>query len=104
MSGQNLDAVMRGPTARFAAAASLPSMTVRAWLLDGIIWVAVGVSLLAQAGFLMAMSWWPSDTPLLSDGVPPPVAGTIVAGGFAVVGAGAFGVGVRRLLTAKRAR
>jgi hypothetical protein len=102
--GQNIDAAAIGRGARFSRGASIPSMTVKAWLLDGIIWVAVGVSLIAEAGFLVAISWWPSgDAVLPSDGVPPSVAGTIVAIGFVVVGAGAFGVGVRRLLTARRA-
>ena len=77
---------------------------MKARLVDGIVWVAVGVSLMAQAGFLMAMSWWPSsDAPPPSDGVPPSVAGAIVATAFVVLGAGAFGVGVRRLVTARRA-
>jgi hypothetical protein len=77
---------------------------VKAWLVDGIVWVAVGLSLMAQAGFLMAMTWWPSDAPQPSDGVPPSVAGAIVAVAFVVLGVGAFGVGVRRLITARSSR
>jgi len=77
---------------------------VKGWLVDGIVWVAVGVSLMAQAGFLMAMSWYPSDVPPPSDGVPASVAGAIVAFAFVVLGAGAFGVGVRRLITTRSSR
>jgi hypothetical protein len=77
---------------------------VKGRLFDGIVWVAVGVSLIAQAGFLMAMNWWPSDTPPPSDGVPPSVAGGIVAVAFVALGTGAFGIGVRRLVRARRAR
>jgi hypothetical protein len=90
--------------ARFLKVSSLPSLLVKGWLVDGIVWVAVGVSLMAQAGFLMAMNWWPSDVPPPSDGVPPSVAGGIVAFAFVVLGVGALGVGVRRLVTARRSR
>ena len=79
-------------------------MIVKGRVVDGIVWVAVGVSLIAQAGCLMAMSWWPPDGPLPSDGVPPSVAASIVAVAFVAAGGGAFIVGVRRLLAARRAR
>ena len=79
-------------------------MQVKGRILDGIVWVAVGVSLMAQAGFLVAMSWWPPEIPLPSDGIPPSVASAVVAMAFAILGACAFGIGVRRLAAVRRTR
>jgi hypothetical protein len=65
-------------------------------LTDGLLWIAVGVSLLSQAGFLIAMSWWPAADRLPSDGIPPAVAGYVVAFALGVVGTAALALGVRR--------
>ena len=108
MAGQALDVerVTRRSRAgaRFLGGSSVPSLQVKGRLLDGIVWVAVGVSLMAQAGFLLAMVWWTPDASVPSDGIPPSIASAVVATAFIVLGAGALGIGVRRLATARRTR
>lgn len=66
--------------------------------------MAVGVSLIGQAGFLVGTGWWPGESAAPAGSMPPSVAGGIVAGGFVTVGLGAFAIGVRQLLTVWRAR
>ena len=78
-------------------------MPVKSRVIDGIVWLAVGVSLVGQAGFLVAMNWWPEGSSA-TDAIPSSVAGGIVAVGFVAVGLGAFAIGVRQLLTVWRAR
>ncbi len=78
-------------------------MQVKSRVIDGMVWLAVGVSLVGQAGFLVAMDWWPKNSSA-SDGIPSSVAGGIVAVGFVTVGLGAVVIGVRQLLTVWRAR
>jgi hypothetical protein len=73
---------------------------VKSWLFDGIVWVAVGVTLLAQAVFVVSIGWWPAEDGAPTS-VPPTVAGAIVAGGFVVAGVVALTVGVRRLRRAR---
>jgi hypothetical protein len=77
-------------------------MQVRARIIDGIVWLAVGVSLIGQAGFLVTMNWWPGESAVPTS-LPPEVASAIVAIGFVTVGLGALTIGVRRLLTIRRA-
>lgn len=70
---------------------------MKRWWFDGIVWLAVGTSLVAQAGFLVGMGWLATDVPTPGDAIPPTVASAVVAGGFLVVGFAALGIGVRRM-------
>jgi uncharacterized membrane protein YhaH (DUF805 family) len=76
---------------------------VKRWWFDGIVWLAVGISLVAQAGFLVSMSWFTTEAPP-SDAIPATVASAVVGGCFLVVGFAALGVGVRRMRDANRGR
>ena len=74
---------------------------MRARLIDGIIWVGVGVSLVGQGAVLLAAGLW-ADEAVPVDRIPPSVAGAVVSAAFFLVGAGAVIHGVRRLKAARQ--
>ena len=84
--------------ARNVGGPGLPSILVKRRFLDGIIWLAVGVSLVAQGGFIFFLDAWPTEV------VRPPrdaatslVATSMVGVAFLLAGVGALYLGVRRL-------
>lgn len=75
---------------------------MRGRLIDGIIWFVVGVSLLAQAGFLVVLGW-ASEGTVAPDLLPAGVAGGVVALGFVGAGLGALVLGMRSVSAARSA-
>ncbi len=70
-------------------------------LLDGIIWVGVGVSLVAQGGFIVALDWLPGFAP---EPRGTTAASYVIALAFGGVGGAAITLGVRRLRAVWRRR
>src|SRR5258705_13816659 len=81
----------------------IPSFLVQDRLLDGIVWVGLGVALLVQAGFLAALGYW-FDGPVAPDRLPGNVASAVVAVGFVLAGLGALTLGARGITAARRRR
>jgi hypothetical protein len=64
--------------------------------MDGIVWIAVGMTLVAHAGVIASLGWIEGDVPGPSP-VGTPTLRVLIAIAFACVGGGALYLGTRRL-------
>lgn len=94
---------MRLASARNVGGKRIPCFPVKRLRRDGIVWLAMGVSLFAQAGFLLATAWG-TGSPSPHENERIAFAHGLVAAGFVATGAVALGLGVGRIRAARRER
>ena len=85
----------KGDPPRNSPGRRIPSFPVRRGLLDGIVWTAVGVTLVVHAGVIATMGWIEGE-PSGTSSASAQMLRVLIAIAFACVGGGALYLGARR--------